>query len=163
MSKPYLVYISLGSCYGDRTGYLRSAATRLRTVLTVEHISRLYIAKVEGDVTQEEWISAVIGGTTTLSPVNLLRSLQTIERQVGRVDDERQVLCPIDLDILFYGSAHMESSDLVIPHPRLPERPHVLKPMAELNPYLVHPVLHYTVAELLHNVDDLDEVRVYQP
>ncbi len=70
---------------------------------------------------------------------------------------------PIDLDILFYGTAQMESLELTIPHPRLAQRAFVLKPLAELAPDLMHPVLYYTVTQLLADVDDADQVKLYDP
>jgi len=52
---------------------------------------------------------------------------------------------------------------LTIPHPRLAQRAFVLKPLAELAPDLMHPVLYYTVTQLLADVDDADQVKLYDP
>ena len=51
----------------------------------------------------------------------------------------------IDLDILFYGDKVISELDLIIPHPRLQEREFVLRPLMEINPELVHPVLKKTI------------------
>ena len=59
----------------------------------------------------------------------------------------------IDLDLLFFGQQVLAESraglDLVVPHPRLAERPFVLIPLCDLDPALLHPVLGKTVAQLL--------------
>jgi len=49
----------------------------------------------------------------------------------------------------------------VIPHPRLHERAFVLVPLADLEPDLVHPVLHKSVTALLNNVDR-SEIKLYK-
>ncbi len=43
----------------------------------------------------------------------------------------------------------VEEEGLIVPHPRMAERRFVLRPLCDLAPGLVHPVLGQTVAELL--------------
>jgi 7,8-dihydro-6-hydroxymethylpterin-pyrophosphokinase len=68
----------------------------------------------------------------------------------------------IDLDILLYGNAVIDETDLIIPHPHLHERRFVLVPLAELAPDLRHPVLQKTVTELLNQREE-GGVELYAP
>lgn len=160
--KQHTIYIGLGSNMGDRVAHLREAVGRMRQVIHIQKVSQLYVAAPLGYVRDDAFINACLQGTTDLKPIDLLRELQAIEQAMGR----RRVQFgprPIDLDILFYGAVEMHTYELTLPHPRIPERAFVLKPLAEIAPDLMHPVLYYTVKQLLHEVDDADQVQLYIP
>jgi len=157
------IYIGLGSNIGDRVARLREAVVHLSRIIEVTRASRLYVQAPLGYVGKDAFINAVVEGRTTLKPFDLLVELQKIERAMGRRRGIQYGPRPIDLDILFYGTAQMESFELTIPHPRLAQRAFVLKPLAELAPDLMHPVLYYTVTQLLADVDDADQVKLYDP
>ena len=65
----------------------------------------------------------------------------------------------IDIDILFYGDQVIDTPDLTIPHPRIPERAFVLHPLSELNPLLLHPVESRTVAQMLSALNRPERVK----
>ncbi|MGB9752330.1 2-amino-4-hydroxy-6-hydroxymethyldihydropteridine diphosphokinase [Roseiflexus castenholzii] len=157
------VYIGLGSNLGDRVARLREAVERLRRIIDVTRVSHLYVHAPPGYVSDDAFINAVLEGHTTLKPLELLAELQKIERAMGRRRGIQYGPRPIDLDILLYGTLQMESLELTIPHPRLAERAFVLKPLAEIAPNLMHPVLYYTITQLLSDVDDADQVRLFNP
>jgi 2-amino-4-hydroxy-6-hydroxymethyldihydropteridine diphosphokinase len=161
--KPQRVYIGLGSNLGDRVANLREAVRRLTAVVTVERVSNLYVAAPLGYVRDDAFINAVVQGTAAHKPLELLSQLQQIERAMGRRVGVEYGPRPIDLDILLFGSMQMQSLELIVPHPRLAQRAFVLKPLAELAPDLMHPVLYYTIAQLLQDVDDADQVKLYTP
>lgn len=161
--KPQRVFIGLGSNLGDRVANLREAVRRLGAVLAVERVSNLYVAAPLGYVRHDAFINAVVQGATAVKPMELLRDLQQIERAMGRRIGVEYGPRPIDLDILLFGSMQMETLELTLPHPRLAQRAFVLKPLAELAPDLMHPVMYYTMAQLLQDVDDADQVQLYEP
>jgi 2-amino-4-hydroxy-6-hydroxymethyldihydropteridine diphosphokinase len=161
--KEHSVYIGLGSNLGDRVAYLRDAVHRLSAILRIDRVSQLYVAAPLGYVRDDAYINAVLHGSTTMTPMELLGMLQSIEQAMGRRPGVQYGPRPIDLDLLFYDSIQMETTKLTIPHPRLAQRAFVLKPLAEIAPNLMHPVLYYTVAELLQDVDDADQVQLYVP
>ncbi len=163
MTRSTPVYIGLGSNLGDRVARLREAVMRLSRIIEVTRVSRLYVHAPLGYVSDDAFINAVVEGRTTLKPLDLLTELQRIERAMGRRRGIQYGPRPIDLDILLFGAMQIESLELTVPHPRLAERAFVLKPLAEIAPDLMHPVLYYTVSQLLANVDEAAQVKVYDP
>ncbi len=152
-------YIGLGSNLGDRVGYLRQAVGLLAWVTRVDIVSSLYETEPWGAAGQPAFLNAVCRVLTTLAPHALLTETQQIEATLGR---ERRVHWgprTVDLDILFYDNRAIDTPELVIPHPLLPERAFVLIPLAEIAPGLRHPVLGKTIAELAAAVPGRETVR----
>jgi 2-amino-4-hydroxy-6-hydroxymethyldihydropteridine diphosphokinase len=161
--KEHSVYIGLGSNLGDRVANLRDAVHRLGSIIHIEQVSRLYVAAPLGYVRHDAYINAALHGKTTMTPIDLLGMLQSIEVAMGRRPGVQFGPRPIDLDLLFYDSLQMETYKLTIPHPRMAERAFVLKPLADIAPDLMHPVLYYTVSQLLADTEDVEQVRLYDP
>ena len=92
---------------------------------------------------------------TVLGPRPLLARCLDIERLAGRVRRARWGPRVIDLDILLYGDAELETPALRVPHPRMTERRFVLEPLAEAWPDVVIPG-HGAVQDLLESVADQD-------
>jgi 2-amino-4-hydroxy-6-hydroxymethyldihydropteridine diphosphokinase len=141
---------------GDRKDNINGALASLRTLpgARVVACSSLHETKAWGPVAQGDYLNAACVIETGLTPVELLAELHMIERAHGR-DRAREVRFgprSLDLDILLFEGVVLEESALAIPHPRLHERLFVLRPLAEIAPNLVHPVLRKTVRELLEEL-----------
>jgi 2-amino-4-hydroxy-6-hydroxymethyldihydropteridine diphosphokinase len=65
------------------------------------------------------------------------------------VETSRWMSRIIDLDLICVEQKTVESEDLKLPHPEMHRRDFVLKPMSEVCPDWIHPVLKRSVAELL--------------
>ena len=111
--------------------------------------SSVYETDPVGGPLQGKYLNAVWEIKTSFLPVELLNELLRLEKRMGRRRTVPNAPRIIDLDILFYGDEVIQRKGLQIPHPRLHERGFVLKPLAEIAPNFMHPVLKKTVRVLL--------------
>lgn len=147
------VFIGLGSNLGNRRQNCLNAISLLRSTLSVEKIncSRFYTSKA---LTQKnepgpDFINAVISCDVYQGPHELLWGLKFIENQMGRINSgEKWSSRIIDLDILFMDDLILVRESLTLPHDQIHHRDFVLKPLCDLDPSRVHPVLGLTFFDL---------------
>jgi len=143
------IAIALGSNLGDREAQLRAAVTALAPVLSHLRVSSFHeTAPVDMPMPQPMFLNAAAVGESTLSAPAILDVLLALEQGFGR--ERPYPLAPrtIDLDLILYGSAVINSEGLTVPHPRFRERRFVLEPLAEIAADWIDPVTGKTVAEL---------------
>ena len=147
-------YIGIGSNLGKRKDNCMTAINHLaESGITVSKHSSLMETEPWGGLDQPKFINMVVQADTDHDPVQLLILLKNIEQKMGRTPSVRWGPRAIDLDILLYGVTIVKTSDLEIPHPRLQERDFVLRPLAEIAPDLVHPVLKKSIRQILNQLD----------
>jgi 2-amino-4-hydroxy-6-hydroxymethyldihydropteridine diphosphokinase len=152
-----VVYLSIGSNLGNRSENCRNGIDQVGRLVstTLKKQSSLYETEPVGYTNQGWFLNAAVKIETMLNPSDLLQQLKVIELDSGR--DYNQVRFgprTLDLDILLYEDLVINSASLVIPHPRMHERRFVLKPLCEIDPSIVHPVLKKSVARLLCELGD---------
>lgn len=155
------VFLALGANLGDREASLRAALRRLGRGCRVQAVSSLYESPavvLPGQAPGPDYLNAVCEAETELSAPELLKLAKDIERELGRAPGERWGPRPIDIDILLYGDAAVDTPELTVPHPRMAERAFVLAPLAELAPDARHPLAQRTIGEMAEDVD-LDGLR----
>jgi 2-amino-4-hydroxy-6-hydroxymethyldihydropteridine diphosphokinase len=155
--KNHVAYLSIGSNLGDKRDNCRRAVDALnRTPLTTVVAESPYYKTAPVDYTDQDWfVNAVVKIETGLDPLALLQRLQNIQREAGRLRDTvRFGPRIIDLDILFYDDAVIATGALEIPHPRMHKRRFVLRPICDIDPAIVHPVLQTSVSDLLARLED---------
>lgn len=153
-------YLSAGSNIGDRKLNLEFALTALAEKNAVSKVSPIFETEPVGYLNQPWFLNLAIETKTLLSPTELLSVCREIEVSCGRIRTFPNAPRTLDLDILLFDDIVMNESDLIIPHPRLPERRFVLKPLAQIAPDVVHPVLKKSIRLLLDECPDRSEVRL---
>lgn len=156
---PALIYLSLGSNLGDREIQLRDALKRLAANGRVVAVSSFYETEPVEFTGQAWFLNCVVALETTETPGQLMASLLHIEQQMGRQRIQKKGPRTIDIDILLFDEAIVDSPALTIPHPAMHQRRFVLEPLAEIAPEVRHPVLKKTVRELLDALPAGQEVR----
>lgn len=137
-----IAYIGLGSNLAAPEAQIHTARQAISSLEGVsEHaFSSLYRSPPMGPQDQPDYVNAVMAIETDLSAIALLRHLQQIELDHGRVrKDERWGARTLDLDILLYGQSIINQPDLIVPHYGLAERAFVLYPLQEIAPELEIP------------------------
>jgi 2-amino-4-hydroxy-6-hydroxymethyldihydropteridine diphosphokinase len=142
-------YIALGSNLGDRYQFIHDAIKKLSCIGKVKTTSFLYETTPMYHLEQPRFLNAACQLETLLEPHELLRKLKFIEQEIGRKETFRNGPRVIDLDIVLFGKEIVKSVDLEIPHPRLHEREFVLRPLADMIPNFIHPVIKKSFGTLL--------------
>lgn len=139
---------------------LKKAAGHIGTRLgTIRQTSSVYETSAWGKEDQPAFLNQVVEISTTYTPHKLLKEIAKIEEELGRVRYEKWGERVIDIDILYFNSSVVITSNLEIPHSGIPDRKFTLAPMAEIAPDFKHPVLGKTQKELLEACMDPLEVE----
>lgn len=160
-------FVGLGSNLGDREAHLAMALQELQSIAEMDSLacSPWYETEAVGGPAQPDYLNGVAAFLTSLSPLQILEKLHSIEMMAKR---ERLVHWgprTLDLDLLLVDQLIEEHEEpaLSLPHPRLHLRRFVLLPLAALAPTVLHPIFHQSAQELLHSCLDQSTVRAYIP
>jgi 2-amino-4-hydroxy-6-hydroxymethyldihydropteridine diphosphokinase len=158
------VYLALGSNIGNRQQNLREAIRLLgESAVHIAKISSVYETEPVDYLDQPWFLNAVLEAQTDLPAAQLLATLRSIESQMGSKKAFAKGPRLMDLDILLYNDATIDTPDLQVPHPRMLQRNFVLVPLAEIAPALRHPSWPAAAAELLSRSPDSSLVHKFTP
>jgi 2-amino-4-hydroxy-6-hydroxymethyldihydropteridine diphosphokinase len=132
--------VALGSNLADPVAQVRRAFGAMGALPATRVVarSRLYRTRAVGPP-QPDYVNAAALLETRLDALSLFDALLAIEAAHGRARGERWGPRTLDLDLLVYGDAVIDTPRLTVPHPQLALRPFVLVPLAEVAPGLVVP------------------------
>ncbi|MCI3923237.1 2-amino-4-hydroxy-6-hydroxymethyldihydropteridine diphosphokinase [Paenibacillus sp. TRM 82003] len=130
----YVAYLGLGSNIGERETQLLEAIRRLHRhpSVRVTAVSPMYETDPVGYTDQPAFLNIACRAETDLSAEELLNAALAIEKELGRERVLRWGPRTIDIDVLLYNDATIESTALTVPHPRLMERAFVLVPLLDV-------------------------------
>lgn len=148
-------YLLLGGNLGDRLQTLQACVALLsEQVGPIIQASPVYETASWGKEDLPAHLNQAIKIATTLSAPDLLAAVLDIEQQLGRQRQERWGCRTIDIDIIFYNDAIIDSPALTIPHPLMQLRRFVLQPLSDIAAHYKHPILKKTVSALLSECRD---------
>lgn len=143
--------MSLGTNLGNRHNNMLTAIALLsERVGKILALSALYETEPWGFESENTFLNVALSMETEYQPMELLSITQDVEQEMGRTAKSNGSYQDrlIDIDLLTYDQLIWESPILVLPHPLMHEREFVLKPLVEIAPDLVHPILNKTMSQL---------------
>ena len=132
------VYLGLGTNLGDKEVNLKAAIEEIRKrVGEVTSLSAFHASEPWGFQSENSFLNAVCCVHTEFNPMEVLHTTQEIERLLGRLKKTVGGIYSdrmIDIDILLYDDLHIQTPELIIPHPLMWERDFVMIPLREIAP-----------------------------
>lgn len=159
------VYFSIGSNQGNRLDFLQTAIFEInKRVGDVIAISSVYESEPLGFDSDELFLNACCSVKTSKEPIDILRIINTIESETGRVRTnlERYESRPLDIDIVLIDALILQTEELTIPHPRFRERLFVLRPLSDLAKTMVDPETKLTIEHLMKSSSDKSVLNKYE-
>ena len=151
MKSQHQVILSVGSNLGNRLENIeRSLELIHQEVGTIIKISRLYETPAWGFESDAFYNCALVLHTFS-SAQKVLSQVLKIEKRLGRLRNKVQEYQSrtIDIDLIAFDSAVIDTEKLQIPHPLMQNRNFVLLPIQDLNLDWKHPTLQKNIAELI--------------
>lgn len=149
------VFLLLGANLGNPMKQLEKAKRLLENRLgNLTAASSLYKSEAWGVEDQPVFLNQVLLFETLFPAQECLKVCQKIENELGRIRKEKWGARIIDIDILYFNSEIIETSNLCIPHPYIQDRKFTLIPLVEIEPDYIHPILKRSNKQLLLNCAD---------
>jgi 2-amino-4-hydroxy-6-hydroxymethyldihydropteridine diphosphokinase len=153
-------HLHLGSNQGDRKVQLARAIQMIEeSIGPVLSSSAMYETDAWGKIDQNDFINIALEVEHYMTPNQLLKTVNKIEDQIGRIRLERWGPRLIDIDIIFIEDIVIDTEKLTIPHRLMHKRNFVLYPMVEIAAEFIHPVLNENLSSILEDCEDETEVR----
>ncbi|MBU3110386.1 2-amino-4-hydroxy-6-hydroxymethyldihydropteridine diphosphokinase [Clostridium lacusfryxellense] len=143
-------YIGIGGNMGDKDKNVKMALEQISNSYhtKITKTSKLYETKPVGYLEQDDFLNCAIEVKTLLNPLELVRFLLSIEKELKRERVIRWGPRTVDLDVLLYDNITSSLEEIILPHPRMQERMFVLEPLSDIAPYVIHPILNKTIIQM---------------
>lgn len=150
-------YLSLGSNLGDKEENIKKAVELLsERAGEIISISSNYETQPDGFVSENSFVNIALCMETRFSALELLDICEDIEKIIGRKTKSVNLNYSdrvIDIDILYFNNAQINTERLILPHPRMHKRRFVLEPLCEIAPKIKHPILGISTRQILQELE----------
>lgn len=151
------VILALGSNLGDKRQNIAIALDKIEERIgRITSLSALYDTLPEGFYSEQNFVNCVCEVGSNINILTLFSITQDIEKEMGRTKksvNNQYADRIIDIDLILVGDLIIQTPDLIIPHPLFHTRDFVLKPLCEIAPDRVHPVIGKTIRQLKEELD----------
>lgn len=156
-----MIYLSLGGNIGDTQQNFRAVIEKLKvTGCKIRKVSPVYQTEPLGFADQPDFFNLVIEMECAHKPLELLKILQQIELDLGRVREIANGPRTIDIDIIAFNDLVLDSPELQIPHPRYQNRQFVLVPLAILDMDFRCPATKKSIEKMLDDCTDQSNIKI---
>ncbi|MGG8497622.1 2-amino-4-hydroxy-6-hydroxymethyldihydropteridine diphosphokinase [Tenacibaculum sp. TC6] len=159
-----ITYLSLGTNQGNKLENLQKAIQQIATKIgSVLKVASVYETPSWG-FNSTNFYNTCIKVSTYLPPDTLIEELLKIEKDLGRIRNDKDGYSDrnIDIDILLFDDEIIFSKNLIVPHPRMLERKFALAPLAEIAKNVIHPIEKVKLSTCLENCTDTSEITTIQ-
>ena len=158
-----MIILSIGTNIGNRKLNIENAITALNEIGTVTAISPIYTSEPWGFESENEFYNIALTLETPLSPLELLKETQRIEKELGRTNKTTTAYTDriIDIDIIDYDNQIIDTPTLTLPHKLMHQRNFVLYPLADIAPEWQHPTLKLSALGLKKTSEDTSTVHIF--
>ena len=151
----HTAYLAIGSNLGDKKAYLDMVSEEIEADENMELVKTSSYIETEpyGVTDQPTFMNGAVKVRTIYTPWELLDFCSRVEQKAGRVRKRHWGERTLDVDIIMYENEVIFTDELKVPHPEMHLRDFVLRPLVEIEPYLIHPLLGVNVQTLLERVN----------
>lgn len=150
------IYFSLGTNLGDKEQNLCQAINHIqKRIGKVISQSAFYSTPPWGFTSNNIFLNAAILVNSSFSPFEILETSKHIECEMGRTHKSENGVYSdrvIDIDLLLYDDLILDTPALKLPHPLMHERGFVMKPLVEIAPEIMHPILKKTMQYIYYSM-----------
>lgn len=157
-----MIILSIGTNIGDRERNIENAVKALDEIGKVTTISPIYSSEPWGFESENGFYNIALILETSLSPLELLKETQRIEKELGRTSKTTTTYTDriIDIDLIDYDNQIIDTDTLTLPHKLMHKRNFVLYPLTDIAPEWQHPTLKLTALELKKASTDPSMVHI---
>ena len=149
------LYLLLGSNMGDSNKRLSDAKKMIeKNIGKIVNASSIYRTAAWGKEDQPDFLNQIVVATSKLSANDVLNTIFSIEKEMGRIRTFKNAARVIDIDILYFNDDIINTESLTVPHSQIHNRKFVLTPLVEIAPDLIDPLLKKSAVELLQTCSD---------
>tara|TARA_B100000212_G_C27094276_1_gene413653 strand:+ start:68 stop:583 length:516 start_codon:yes stop_codon:yes gene_type:complete len=152
---------NLNSIHGSRFDNISIAINLLIQLnLKIEKISNFYETPSYPNQKLPKFLNIGILGNYNSSCLELLKSITSIQKKIGRLKSKKNDPRVIDIDIVDFNGLIENSNNIILPHPRAHLRNFVLYPILEIDPKWSHPVFKKNPQFLINNLSQKSRIEI---